>query len=146
MGLEPFCENGEVLQLRRLIQDDPLVVKELALRLKKLKRVFNHYTVCCLFKFQQSAMYLFEMQDINITSTTAPSHFWYPLKPQDLWTPFVQCMMTVLDEIHHDAKYQHILLVEFYEWIARVAIKYYQLSQGEESDQDVTNLNEQSYQ
>ena len=43
-------------------------------------------------------------------------------------------MMTVLDEIHHDSKYQHILLVEFYEWIARVAIKYYQLNQEEDTD------------
>ena len=35
--------------------------------------------------------------------------------------------MTVIDEIYHDSKYHHILLVEFYEWIARVAFKYSEL-------------------
>lgn len=33
-GLAPYCEEGPILTLRRQIQDDPLVVHELALRLK----------------------------------------------------------------------------------------------------------------
>ena len=52
-------------------------------------------------------------------------------------------MMTVLDEIHTGDKYYHILLVEFYEWIARVAIKYselmYQLHSS--AEENITDIN-----
>ena len=40
--------------------------------------------------------------------------------------------MTVLDEKKNESKYEHILLVEYYEWIARVAFKYYDLQKIEE--------------
>ena len=38
--------------------------------------------------------------------------------------------MTVLDEIHCSPKYNHIELVEFYEWIARVAFRYADLKKA----------------
>lgn len=53
--------------------------------------------------------------------------FWYPLSVRDLWIPFVHCMMTILDEARHSSKYEHILLVEYYEWVARIALKYAEL-------------------
>ena len=52
-------------------------------------------------------------------------------------------MMTVPDEIHHEYKYYHIVVVEFYEWIARVAIKYselmYQLHSS--AEENITDIN-----
>ena len=36
-------------------------------------------------------------------------------------------MMTILDEVANSSKYDSLELVEYYEWIARVALKYYQL-------------------
>lgn len=71
-----------------------------------------------------------EMNQMSMTSNTPASHFWYPLSPRDLWKPFVYCMMTVIDEIHDESKYYHILAVEFYEWIARIALIYHQLKTG----------------
>lgn len=53
--------------------------------------------------------------------------FWHPLTAFDLWTPFVRCMMTVLDEHKHSKKYQHILLPEYYEFLGRVAFRYYEI-------------------
>lgn len=73
---------------------------------------------------------MFEMGEMNLLSQIEPDHFWYPLNPKDLWVPFVQSMMTVLDEIHQISKYEHIILVEFYEWIARIAIKYSELKKA----------------
>ena len=67
------------------------------------------------------------MTNLNLTSCTSTDDFWYPLKPNDLWEPFVYCMMTVLDENHLKSKYHHILLVEFYEWIARIAFRFFDL-------------------
>ena len=84
-----------------------------------------------IFKFENSALRLFEMQGLNLTSFTDEDHFWYPLRPKDLWSPFVHCMMTILDEIHQESKYDHILLVEFYEWIARIAFKYSELKKAQ---------------
>lgn len=130
-GLAPYCDDGPVLSLRKQIQDDPLVVRELALRLKELKKIFECYTIRGLFTFESSALSLFEMQGQNLTSSTAESHFWYPLTPKDLWAPFVHCMMTILDENRHESKYYHILLVEYYEWIARIAFKYSELRKAE---------------
>lgn len=37
---------------------------------------------------------------MNVTTDVEESHYWYPLSPQDLWIPFVHCMMTVLDEFN----------------------------------------------
>lgn len=62
------------------------------------------------------------MEDFADEQTT---HYWYPLRPQDLWPPFVHCMMTILDEMHDSRKYDSLLQVEFYEWIARVAFRYF---------------------
>ena len=104
-----------------------MVVRELALRLKKLKKLFEQFAVRGIFKFESSCLTLFEMHDMALTASTDESHFWYPLSPHDLWIPFVHCMMTVIDEYHDEFKYEHILVVEYYEWIARVAIKYYEL-------------------
>ena len=98
-GIAPFCDEGPILTGRRYVQDDPLVVKELALRLKELKVMFEHFTVRGLFKFESSALRLFEMQDLTVQSVTEPNHFWYPLNPQELWIDFVHSMMTVLNEI-----------------------------------------------
>lgn len=69
-------------------------------------------------------------------------HFWYPLSPEELWPPFVHSMMTILDEIHQESKYDHLELVEFYEWIARIAlrhadIKKFSLAIDQESSVDV---------
>ena len=108
----------------------------MALRLKELKKLFDHHTVKGYFKFESSALKLFEMGHMNITSATDESHFWYPLNPKDLWIPFVHCMMTVLDEFTQQSKYYHILLVEFYEWIARIAIIYFHLQRTLKPDYD----------
>lgn len=50
-GLIPYTENGPVMTLRRQIQDDPMVERELALRLKELSKVYNAYCDHHLFKF-----------------------------------------------------------------------------------------------
>ena len=68
---------------------------------------------------------------------TTESHFWYPLNPQELWTPFVYCMMTILDETLDNDKYNHIVLVEFYEWIARVAFRLVDLKKAKMSQEDI---------
>lgn len=81
------------------------MVKALALRLKELKKIFDHYSVKGYFKFKTSALKMFDMCEMNLTSLTEPEHRWYPLNAIDLWQPFVHCMMTVLDEIHQSAKY-----------------------------------------
>ena len=74
---------------------------------------------------------LFEMKNDTLeTQIVDTKHFWYPLTSQDLHTAFVFSMMTILDEIHQSSKYEHIELVEFYEWIARVAFKYYDIKKA----------------
>ena len=42
-------------------------------------------------------------------------------------------MMTVLDEVHNTQKYNHIVLPEYYEWIARISFRYYDLKKQEMS-------------
>ena len=84
-GLVPFCQNGPVMTMRRLIQDDPLVVKALALRLKELKKIFEHFLKQGHFKFNYSALRMFEMKDMTMLSKTEVDHFWYPLSVIDLW-------------------------------------------------------------
>ena len=59
-----MCEIGPVLSLRRQIQDDPLVERALATRLKELKKVYEHYCEKKIFKFKTSALKLFEMQNM----------------------------------------------------------------------------------
>lgn len=54
-GLVPYCENGLVMLQRKQIQDDPMVVRELALCLKELKKVYNQYSVNGRFTFNESA-------------------------------------------------------------------------------------------
>ena len=128
----PLCEMGPILSLRRQIQDDPVLVKALALRLKQFKKIYNHFCVKKQFTFKKSALSLFEMRSEQIESGVVDSsHFWYPLTPEELWPPFVHCMMTVLDEIHANRKYDHIELVEFYEWIARIAFRYTELKKAD---------------
>ena len=61
-GLIPYCEMGPVMSYRRQIQDNPLVVNALAIRLKELKKVYEHYCVNNYFKFETSALKLFEME------------------------------------------------------------------------------------
>lgn len=114
----------------------------MACRLKELKRVFQKFCVRKQFRFQTSALKLFEMDHLVLESETPPDHFWYPLKPKDLWASFVHCMMTILDEIHDIRKYDHILLVEYYEWIARVAFRHADLKKAELSlhDQKITDV------
>ena len=51
-ALIPYCEKGPILKLRKHIQDDPLVVRELALRLTDLKKMFKRYRVNGVFKFK----------------------------------------------------------------------------------------------
>lgn len=135
-GLIPFCEMGPVLSLRRQIQDDPLVERALALRLKELKKVYEQYCVNKQFQFKTSALRLFEMQGLGSDGSITKEHFWYPLQPKDLWSPFILCMMTVLDEINNRKKYESIVLVEFYEWIARVAFRLSDLKKAHLSYED----------
>lgn len=71
---------GPVLSLRRQIQDDPLVEKALALRLKELKKIYKHYTINNQFTFRQSALSLFEMKGEDADGGAADTkHFWHPL-------------------------------------------------------------------
>ena len=104
-GLVPFCENGPILSYRKQIQDDPLVVKSLALRLKELKKIYKHFQKQGFFKFRTSALRIFQMTNMTLLSKTEPRHYWYPLTVHDLWVHFVYCMMTVLDENHDINKY-----------------------------------------
>lgn len=58
---------------------------------------------------------------------TEGEEFWKPLTVQDIWPPFVHSMMTVLDENNKGDKYHHLQITEFYEWIARIALRYHEL-------------------
>ena len=62
------------------------------------------------------------------------SDFWSPLSEEDLKEPFVFSMMTVIDEPRHVNKYNRLELVEFYEFIGRVAIMYANYLKEEESE------------
>ena len=52
------------------------------------------------------------------------SDFWYPLTAFDVWPSFVRSMMTVLNEHVSQNKYNHLLLVEYYEFLGRIAFTY----------------------
>ena len=101
-----------------------MVVKQLAMRLKDLKKIYEAFSIRGTFKFYSSALNLLDMNGLTLRSVIQEDHYWYPLNPENVWPPFVHCMMTVHDEIRNSSKYDRILLVEFYEWIARVAIRY----------------------
>ncbi len=45
-------------------------------------------------------------------------------------------MMTVLNEVKFSKKYDHLVLVEYYEWVARVAFKYYDRKKAALTGQD----------
>lgn len=55
------------------------------------------------------------------------SSFWEPLTAFDIWPPFCRSMMTILNEHNNQSKYNHLLLVEYYEYMARIAFRYYEL-------------------
>ena len=78
-GLIPFCEDSPILKLRKQIQDEPLVVRELALRLKELKKIFEHHCINNKFDFKRSALKLFEISGVNSEYTSTKEDFWYPL-------------------------------------------------------------------
>ena len=80
-GLLTYCEEGPILTLRKQIQDDPMVVRELGMRINKLRKLFNHFAVRGMFSFESSCVKLFEMQEIVPTASTSEDHFWYPLSP-----------------------------------------------------------------
>lgn len=127
-GFAELHAASPVTTLRREIQDDPLVVRALAMRLKELKSMFEFYKDSSKFRWL-SAMRLFEMEDQEAFDRTLErpadeSHFWYPLNAPALWPPFVHCMMTVLAERKRSSKYEHLRPAEYYEWIARIAFLY----------------------
>jgi len=146
-GIVPCQEKGVITQQRLAIQEDPAVVKALGVRLKELKAIFDRY---CdgknrrQFRWPASALKLFEMEP----PPAPPSNrgrkakqpdlvpedlFWAPLTPSEIWPSFVHSMMTVIDEDADSGKYQHLLLPEFYEWIARVALRYFALLTNQDS-------------
>lgn len=49
-------------------------------------------------------------------------------------------MMTILDEEFNESKYNHILFVEFCEWIARIAFKLYDNLSGRSNIQKVNQI------
>lgn len=128
------------------------MVRELAKRLKTLKEVFRFF---CekkrrLFTFDHSVMKMLEFEDNiefqRLKSSDEETHCWYPLNPEDVWPPFIYCMMTVVDENNNSQKYQHIVFVEFCEYIARVAFIYHDVQRHNqmvdyENDKD-SNHNE----
>ena len=99
-GIIPFCEQCVILKQRKQIQDEPLVVRELAMRLKDLKKIFKRNCIKSKFEFKTSALKLFELQNQQQDQVSGTGDYWYPLSVRDLWAPFVHCMMTILDEIH----------------------------------------------
>jgi len=146
-GIVPCQEKGVITQQRRAIQEDPAVVKALGVRLKELKAIFDRY---CdgkskrQFRWHASALKLFEMEPPPAPSSNqgrkakqpdlVPEDlFWAPLTPSEIWPSFVHSMMTVIDENNDSGKYQHLLLPEFYEWIARVALRYFALRTNQDS-------------
>lgn len=71
---------------------------------------------------------MFDTAEYNrLRLSSMEDHFWDPLSPDELWVPFVHCMMTCHTEYLDKDKYNHILFVEFCEWIPRVAFRYYEL-------------------
>ena len=49
----------------------------------------------------------------------------------DVWPPFCRSMMAITNEHNNQSKYQHLVLVEFYEYVARIAFRHYELVNGE---------------
>ena len=46
-------------------------------------------------------------------------------------------MMTILDENRQGSKYDHILLVEYYEFLPRIALRYSELKNKQLADQGI---------
>ena len=76
-------------------------------------------------------MKMFEFDDNiefqRIKESNSRQHYWDPLTPEDVWPPFVFCMMTVINENSNSQKYNHIVFVEFCEFIPRVALRYHEV-------------------
>lgn len=135
-GIQPNQAKGIVLRQRRQVQDDPDVVRALGRHAKELKAVYDRY---CdpknrrQFRWKTSALRLFEMQE-EVAPTKGGKEaaankddYWKPLTVDDIWQPFVHCMMTVLDENQQSSKYWHLLYVEFNDWLGRIALRYHEL-------------------
>jgi len=101
------------------------VCKSLGLKLRDLKKIFTKFcgnSLNGLFNYKQSALNMFEMDEEYVEDD---NHYWHPLLPSDIWEQFIFCMMTILDEETNEAKYESIVLPEFYEFLARCAFVYY---------------------
>ena len=152
-GFWVYHESSLITRYRRAIQGDPKVVRELAKRLKELKKLFQKNCKRGLFTFD-SALQLFEIdgaafkesqkdKGTSIKESKKDSHqgsaaklassFWEPLTAFDIWPPFCRSMMTILNEHVNQDKYSHLLLVEYYEYVARLAFRYHEL-EGEPAD------------
>jgi len=124
-GIIPYAIEGPILSMRVAIQDDPLVCRSLGLKLRDLKKIFIKFCANSpngLFDYKNSALNMFEMDENYIEYE---DHYWHPLLPIDIWEQFIYSMMTILDEDKHGAKYESIVLPEFYEFLARCAFIYY---------------------
>ena len=87
------------------------------------------------FRWSTSALKLFDMSEEVLPGRgmrrrieapqTEGEEFWKPLTVKDIRQPFVLCMMTVLNEPHEADKYHQLTITEYYEWIARVALRYH---------------------
>lgn len=65
IGIKEFVTAGPVQKIRAEIQDDPIIVQKLAIRLSQLKDVFKFY---CdkkrrQFTYEYSALKMFQMDD-----------------------------------------------------------------------------------
>ena len=82
-------------------------------------------------------MRLFDMPDPAAKGKGEPPKSddspWKPLTVDDIWRPFVHCMMTVLDENQRASKYYRLELGEYYEWLGRIAMKWHEYQVEDES-------------